>query len=34
VEILGTIKLQISTFQGKNDSNVYLEGEKKVEWIF
>jgi hypothetical protein len=34
VEILGTIKLQISTFQGKNDLNVYLEGEKKVEWIF
>jgi len=34
VEILGTIKLQISTFQGKNDSNVYLEGEKKVKWIF
>jgi len=28
---LGTIKLQISTFQGKNDSNVYLEWEKKVK---
>jgi hypothetical protein len=31
---LSTIKLIIPTFQGKNDSKVYLKWEKKVEWIF
>ena len=31
---LDTIKLKIPSFQGKNDLEVYLEWEKKVDWIF
>ena len=31
---LDTIKLKIPNFQGKNDLEVYLEWEKKVDWIF
>jgi hypothetical protein len=31
---LGTIKLTIPPFQGKNDPDVYLEWEKKVELVF
>ena len=31
---LDTIKLKIPSFQGKNDPEVYLEWQKKVEWIF
>ena len=31
---LGNIKMKISLFQGKNDLEVYLEWEKKVEFIF
>ena len=31
---LGNIKLKIPSFQGKNDLEVYLEWEKKVEFIF
>ncbi|KAH9658278.1 hypothetical protein KPL70_023423 [Citrus sinensis] len=31
---LGSIKLKIPSFQGKNDLEVYLEWEKKVELIF
>ncbi|RVW25725.1 hypothetical protein CK203_113546 [Vitis vinifera] len=31
---LGNIKMKIPSFQGKNDPEVYLEWEKKVELIF
>ena len=31
---LGNIKMKIQSFQGKNDPEVYLEWEKKVEFIF
>jgi hypothetical protein len=31
---LDSIKLKIHNFQGKNDLEVYLKGEKKVNWIF
>jgi esterase/lipase len=31
---LDTVKLKIPNFQGKNDPEVYLEGVKKVDWIF
>ena len=31
---LGNIKVKIPSFQGKNDPEVYLEWEKKVELIF
>ena len=31
---LGNIKMKISSFQGKNDLEAYLEWEKKVELIF
>ncbi|KAH9769547.1 hypothetical protein KPL71_012041 [Citrus sinensis] len=31
---LGSIKLKIPSFQGKNDPKVYLEWEKKVELVF
>ena len=31
---LDVIKLRIPNFQGKNDPEVYLEWEKKVDWIF
>ena len=31
---LGNIKMKIPSFQGKNDPKVYLEWEKKVEFIF
>ena len=31
---LGNIKMKIPWFQGKNDPEVYLEWEKKVELIF
>ena len=31
---LGDIKMKIPSFQGKNDLEVYLEWEKKVEFIF
>ena len=31
---LGNIKMKIPLFQGKNDLEVYLEWEKKVEFIF
>ena len=31
---LGNIKMKIPLFQGKNDPKVYLEWEKKVEFIF
>jgi hypothetical protein len=31
---LDAIKLKIPSFQGKNDPEVYLEWEKKVDWIF
>ncbi|KAH9680244.1 hypothetical protein KPL71_026482 [Citrus sinensis] len=31
---LGSIKLKIPSFQGKNDPEVYLEWEKKVELVF
>ncbi|KAH9780675.1 hypothetical protein KPL71_008169 [Citrus sinensis] len=31
---LGSIKLNIPSFQGKNDPEVYLEWEKKVELVF
>ncbi|RVW18237.1 RNA-directed DNA polymerase-like [Vitis vinifera] len=31
---LGNIKMKIPSFQGKNDPEVYLEWEKKVEFIF
>ena len=31
---LGSIKMKIPSFQGKNDPEVYLEWEKKVEFIF
>ena len=31
---LGSIKLKIPSFQGKNDLKVYLEWEKKVELVF
>ena len=31
---LGNIKLKIPSFQGKNDLEVYLEWENKVEFIF
>ena len=31
---LGNNKLKIPSFQGKNDPKVYLEWEKKVEFIF
>ena len=31
---LDTVKLKILSFQGKNDPEVYLEWEKKVDWIF
>ena len=31
---LDTIKLKIPIFQGKNDHKIYLEWEKKVDWIF
>ncbi|GKV49074.1 hypothetical protein SLEP1_g55845 [Rubroshorea leprosula] len=31
---LGSIKMKIPLFQGKNDPDVYLEWEKKVELVF
>ena len=31
---MGSIKMKIPSFQGKNDPEVYLEWEKKVEFIF
>src|SRR5262249_10434959 len=31
---LGSIKMTISTFQGKNDPELYLELERKVEHVF
>ncbi|RDY10978.1 hypothetical protein CR513_04418, partial [Mucuna pruriens] len=31
---LGNIKMTIPTFQGKNDLEVYLEWERKVEHVF
>ncbi|XP_042448964.1 uncharacterized protein LOC122033874 [Zingiber officinale] len=31
---MGTIKLSIPPFQGKNDPNVYIEWERKVELVF
>ena len=31
---LDAIKLKIPSFRGKNDPKVYLECEKKVDWIF
>ncbi|GKV23267.1 hypothetical protein SLEP1_g33016 [Rubroshorea leprosula] len=31
---LGSIKMKIPSFQGKNDPDVYLEWEKKVELVF
>ena len=31
---LGNIKMKISPFQGRNDPEVYLEWERKVELIF
>jgi hypothetical protein len=31
---LGTINLKILVFQMKNGPEVYLEWEKKVDWIF
>jgi hypothetical protein len=31
---LGNIKMKISSFQGKNNPEAYLESEKKVELIF
>ncbi|RVW45607.1 hypothetical protein CK203_091542 [Vitis vinifera] len=31
---LGNIKMKTPSFQGKNDPKVYLEWEKKVEFIF
>ena len=31
---LGNIKMKIPSFQGKNDPEMYLEWEKKVELIF
>ena len=31
---LRNIKMKIPSFQGKNDPKVYLEWEKKVEFIF
>ncbi|GKU96535.1 hypothetical protein SLEP1_g9760 [Rubroshorea leprosula] len=31
---LGSIKMKIPPFQGKNDPDVYLEWEKKVELVF
>ena len=31
---LGNIKMKIASFQGINDPEVYLEWEKKVEFIF
>lgn len=31
---LGSIKMKIPSFQGRNDPNVYLEWERKVDLIF
>ena len=31
---LGSIKMTIPSFQGRNDPNVYLEWERKVDLIF
>ena len=31
---LGNIKMKISSFQGKNDPEAYLEWERKVELVF
>ena len=31
---LGSIKMKIPSFQGRNDPEVYLEWEKKIELIF
>ena len=31
---LGNIKMKISSFQGRNDLEAYLEWEKKVEIMF
>ena len=31
---LGSIKMKIPSFEGKSDAEVYLEWEKKVEFIF
>ena len=31
---LGSIKMTIPTFQGKNDPELYLEWERKVEHVF
>ena len=31
---LGSIKMTIPSFQGRNDSNVYIEWERKVDLIF
>ena len=31
---LGNIKMKISTFQGKNDPELYLEWERRVEHVF
>ena len=31
---LGSIKMKIPSFQGRNDPDVYLEWERKVDLIF
>ena len=31
---LGSIKMKVPTFQGKNDPKLYLEWERKIEHIF
>jgi hypothetical protein len=31
---LGSIKMKIPTFQGKNDLDAYIERERKVEHVF
>ena len=31
---MGSIKIKISSFQGKNDPEAYLEWEKKIKLVF
>ena len=31
---LGSIKMKVPSFQGKNDPKAYLEWEKKMELVF
>ncbi len=31
---LGSIKMKVPSFQGKNDPEIYLEWEKKMELVF